>query len=215
LGILQAQAGDLIGPKRTAATLASHEGKISILTGIAVKEAEANHGEEARALIQQAIEASCKVPNDAIWRAIEMEEPPGDFNPSQSAIGEIAQAQARVGRVDEALKILAEIKVSRGGFVAAKALREIASARPKADDIKGALKAIGALLEADLRPSEGYEILERIIGRQAEMGDPQTVLSWGKAQRYPDSKLHALRGLAEGITARPTSTQSTTSRRPA
>ena len=132
--------------------------------------------------------------------------------------GEIAQAQARVGKVDEALKILAEIKgqrVSRGGFIAAKALREIASARFKADDIKGALKPIGALLSADLRPSEGYEILERIIGRQAEMGDPQTVLSWAKAQRYPDSKLHALRGLAEGITARPTSTQSTTSRRPA
>ena len=102
MGIRQAQAGDLIGAKRTTATLASHEGKISIVTEIAVKEAEANHGEEARALIQQAIEASRKVPNDAIWRAIEMDEPPGDFNPSLNAIGEIAQAQARGGREDEA-----------------------------------------------------------------------------------------------------------------
>ena len=46
------------------------------------------------------------------------------------------------------------------------------------------------------------------------MGDPQTVLSWAKAQRYPNSKLHALRGLAEGISVRPASTQSTTSRPP-
>jgi len=217
LGVLQAQAGDLTGAKRTAAALASHEGKISILTEIAVKEAEANHGDEASALIQQAIEASRKVPNDALWRVIEMNEPPGEFDPSLNATGEIAQAQARVGRVDEALKTLAEIKGQRmswGGFVAAKALREIASARLKADDIKGALKAIGALLEAEMRPSEGYEILERIARRQAEMGDPQTVLSWAKAQRYPDSKLHALRGLAEGIAARPASTQGTTSRPP-
>jgi tetratricopeptide (TPR) repeat protein len=215
LGILQAQAGDLIGAKRTAATLASHEGKISILTEIAVKEAEANHGDEARALIQQAVEASRRVPNDAIWRAIEMDEPPGDFDPRLNAVGEIAQAQSRVGRVDEALKTLAEIKgpkMSWGGFIAGKALREIASARLKADDIKGALKAIDALLEIDLRPSEGYEILERITRRQAELGDPQSVLSWTKAQRYPDSKLHALRGLAEGITARLTSKQSTTSK---
>jgi hypothetical protein len=115
------------------------------------------------------------------------------------ALRRIAQAQARVGTVDEALKTMAGIKgqrVSRGGFVAAKALREIASARLKADDIKGALNAMDALLAAELRPTEGYEILERITRRQAEAGDPRTVLLLGQGPAL--SRLKAARPARPG-----------------
>ena len=43
------------------------------------------------------------------------------------------------------------------------------------------------------------ELLEKIAKKQAIQGDAAGALAWAGALRLPKAKLHALRGLADGV----------------
>jgi hypothetical protein len=46
------------------------------------------------------------------------------------------------------------------------------------------------------------DLLEKIAKKQAEQGDATGVLAWAGGQKLPRSKLHPLRGMADGIVQR-------------
>ncbi len=102
-------------------------------------------------------------------------------------------------------------------------LGHIVAARLAVDDIDGGRKAIAAMPDTnaivtylpadqdtertDAIPDQltgGRPALqERVARQQAEQGDPAVVLDWVRKESMPNTKLRMLRGLADGIAARP------------
>jgi tetratricopeptide (TPR) repeat protein len=200
LGSLLAQSGDLAGARRLAESLKRHAGMVDILTEVAVRENATGHRDEARATLKKIIEATRLVPNDMLWSAVGGDEPPG-FNPRYQSLSELAKTQARVGEIDQALKTLAELGGPSNSFVnytVGRTLLEVAGERMDADDLAAARKALEASLKANPRPNDEYRSFERICREMTERGAVEEVIAWAKSQGYPDARIHALRGLAEG-----------------
>jgi hypothetical protein len=119
----------------------------------------------------------------------------------------LANAQARIGDLDEAIKTLGTISASGfGKYMRNQTIAQIVGTRLGAGDLVGA-RRVAELLPDDENPyssdsTEKPALLERIATQQAEKGNPAEVLKWVQNQKSPNYKLRMLRGLALGIAER-------------
>ena len=207
LGSIQARAGDLSGALRTVEALSSSVWKVHILSEIALAHAEAGRLEDARKSIRLAFEAGRRAPNDMLWSLSSNSGAPQfaqSMDPMLPVLQTLAQTQARIGELDAALKTLADMSGSGfGKFARNNTIEQIVAARLDAGDVPGARRAVDVIPDSDaMFASEKAKLLERIAKKQAETGDPSSVLEWVGHQQVPDTKLKMLRGLADGIAQR-------------
>ncbi len=143
------------------------------------------------------------------------------WTPCFPVLGLIARAQARADDVNGALQTVSRMGSSMwASYYREQAIGPIVTARLDAGDVPGARKAAETLPDpgqgpplmiagADFDPDSlagpprGSKagLLERIARKQAERGDPAVVLGWARSQE-PTTRLHMLRGLAEGLAER-------------
>ena len=124
------------------------------------------------------------------------------------ALSTIAEAQAQVGYVTEALQTVAAMTDRRNMRFAA--LRSIAAAQARAGDVSGALQSATAIMDGVTQISA----LKDIAAAQARAGDANGALGWitnykkGPASdvlaqitgdTLPRVKAYALVGVAEGM----------------
>jgi tetratricopeptide (TPR) repeat protein len=207
LGDILARAGDVAGALRTVDAVSSSSSKVQILTDLAVVQGQKQQPDKARATIRRALDSAARSPNDAVWMLTKQS---GRFSgmlqgvdPMVPLLQLIAQAQAKIGDVDGALKTVAGMNQSTfANFTKNHTIDDIVSTSLAADDIAAALRAVELIQDSMSFLDEKADKLERIAKRQAEHGDPYGVLDWSAKQRTPRAKLQSLRGLADGIAQR-------------
>ncbi len=210
LCLLQAKVGDVAGALETVSAVSSSAWKVSILTEIAASHAEAGRKDQAQKTLRLALDASRGAQNDALWTR---SPSPVEMDPSLPILNTLAHAQARIGDIDAALNTVAGMNQSTmGKFTRNQCVNQIATTLLAKGDIAGARRAIEAIPDSDPLMSSKAEIVERIAKRQAEQGDATGALAWAGQQQLPDTKLHALRGMADGVVERITKQDSKNSK---
>ena len=198
LAKLLAQAGDSRSALAAADAMSHSLLRVNLLAELAAVQAQDKQPEAARA-----IEAGRRAPNDAIW---ESGSAPGDIEPMLPIQKAVAEAQAKVGDLDAALKTFAEMGHSQyAQYMREQAVQEIVKTLLDAGDVQGALRAVGALPEPQsdsMFQDERGDMLERVARQQARRHDPATALEWARKQKTVTAKPKVLRGLADGIAER-------------
>jgi tetratricopeptide (TPR) repeat protein len=202
LCLLQAKTGDLAGAMRNIAAVSSSQWKVSILSEIAANHAQAGRQAEAKKALALALDASRGAPNDALWTlASGLADRMGD--PSLPVLESIAHAQARIGELDAAIKTINGMSQSGfGKFTRGRAIDQVVDTQLEKGDIAGARRAADLIGELDSFMGSKADLLEKIAKQQAKNGDAPGVLAWAADQKVPNSRLRALRGMADGIVQR-------------
>jgi tetratricopeptide (TPR) repeat protein len=201
LAKLLAEAGDFQGALRIANTLSRSASKVGLLAEIAEVQAQDKQEAAARQTIGRAIEAGRRAPNDAVWG---LDNNFGGLDPMLPIHKAVAQAQARVGDLDAALKTLGEMgQHSFAHFSRQRAVEQIVTTRLDAGDVPGALRAADVIPQPQsVFQDDRAAMLERIARLQARRHNPAVILDWARKQKTPQSRLRLLRGLADGIADR-------------
>ena len=106
-----------------------------------------------------------------------------------------AAAQAKAGDVKGALQTARAIK---DGQTKNYVLLDIVEAKAKTGDIKDALQTASPILDGEFKDCA----LENIAMIQSASGDEKSAIAWAVTKDWPSGKFHALRGIAQGISAR-------------
>ena len=209
-GSLQARCGDMAGALETAAALSSVSARIDIICEVAKAQAAAGRRDEARKVLLRTHEEAKRAPAESLWATTGMAGThvralANEIDPSLPVLQTIAQTHAEIGDVDAALKVIASFdKSGPAQWIRNAAIENIAQTQVKADDPSGALKTADLLSETGPLSVGGNKskLLEAIAKHQSKAGQGAIVLEWASKQTVPDTKLHALRGLADGIADR-------------
>ena len=124
-------------------------------------------------------------------------------DPSLPVLESIAHAQARIGDLDAAIKTVNGMSQSGfGKFTRGRTIDQIVDTQLEKGDIAGARRAADLIGDLDSFMGSKPDLLEKIARHQAKNGDPAGVVAWAADQKLPNSKLRALRGMADGIVER-------------
>lgn len=226
LARLLVEAGDPHGALQTANSIDSSASRIDVLAAVAAVQADAGDRPGALQTLKKAHDATKQIPNESLWmmtenstrefiatrkltrraRAVARRAASSlQFNALPSALQEIASAHAKVGDFEGALKIAGEIS-NKNDFASSSertsAYSNIAIAQAKAKDFTGAVKTLDNISSrGSIFDDERNETAVVIAGEQVKAGDAKGVLAWAMTQPNANSKLAALQGLAEGVTA--------------
>ncbi len=206
LCLLQAKTGDIAGALSNVSAVSSSAWKVSILSEIAATQSQAGRKQDAKKTMLLAVDASRGATNDALWSLASSRGVfDRTFDPSLQVQQTLAEAQARIGELDAALKIVAEMgQSSFGKFARNQAVQEIVTVSLEKGDVASARRATEMIGDSDFFNDSKTDLLEKIAKRQSEQGDAAGVLAWATNQQLPKSKLQALRGMADGIAERAT-----------
>lgn len=209
LGDVLARAGDVDGARRIVSAVTTSASKVQILTDLAITQAKNNRLDDARASIRDALAASTQATSDSLWMLVNRSQAEANmmalsFDPVVLAHQTVVQAQARIGDLDPALKLIADwARLPNGKFLLENTIEQVVTARLDSGDVAGALRTIELVPEPEgMYADEKAKMLESIAKHQAEHGDPAVILAWTAKQTTPGAKLQILRGLADGIAAR-------------
>ncbi len=209
LGDILARAGDVEGARRIVSAVTTSGSKVQILTNLAITQAKNNRLDDARASIRAALDATSQATSDSLWMYVNQSHGESgamtlSFDPVILAHQTVVQAQAKLGDLDPALKMIADwARLPNGKFLQENTIEQIVSARLEAGDIAGALRAVELVPEPEgMYADEKAKMLESIAKQQAEHGDPADILAWTTKQTTPGAKLQILRGLANGVATR-------------
>ena len=202
LCLLQAKVGDVAGALETVSAVSSSAWKVSILTEIAASHAEAGRKDEAHKTLRLALDASRGAPNDALWASSSspLEEM---IDPSLPVLETLAHAQARIGDVEAAMKTIAGMNQSTMGIYSrVQCVKQIVTTLLEQSDFAGARRTVELIPDSGSLTDSKADVVEQIAKRQAEQGDAAGALAWAVQLRIPRTKLHALRGMADGVVQR-------------
>ena len=212
-GSLQARCGDVAGAVQTADALSSISWRVYILCEIAKAHAEAGRRDQARKIILRTFDETKRAPNESLWANASSDNEQirafaSDMDPTLPIMQVIAQTQAEIGDADAARKVVADMgKSSTAEWIRSATIEKIVEAQLKAGDSAGALKMTELLPDGgrfSMGGSSKSKLLEAIAKKQSQDGQASTVLEWAGKQTVPDAKLHAIRGMADGIVERVT-----------
>ena len=125
------------------------------------------------------------------------------MDPSLPVLQTLAHAQARIGDVEGAVKTVAGMSQSTmGKFARDQSVKQIVTTLLEKSDISGARRIVELIPDSGSFTDSKADVVEQIAKRQAEQGDAAGALAWAAQLRRPGTKLHALRGMADGVVQR-------------
>lgn len=226
---LRVLVGDLDGARKSIAVIDRGESSVEALAALAVAEAERGDAEAAGKTIAEAYQQISRVNIDALWDLDQLRRH-RDARDSDSkhksesrefaktperdlgltiwhlSLNKVAVAQAKIGKVDDAVRMVSTGIVNKELAVpvaAIETLAKIARIQTSGRQFIGAFATVDAIPDfwLDLEGNTKNKLLEETAKAQSGAGDVKAVLDRAAKTESGPAKISLLTGLAEGISA--------------